>query len=176
MLLHLTLPETPEERDKFLVLYRTYKNLMFYVADRILGDTRDSEDVVHQAFLKILEHMDKISDPNCPQTRAFVVTIVERKAIDLYRSRQRHSQITLEEQVWAETSPGPEESCGDDLARAILCLPARYRQVLLLRYDSGYSEREIARMLSMTPANVKKTIQRAKQKLAAMLEGEEDAQ
>lgn len=174
MLIYLSMLEDPEERDKFQILYQTYKKLMFYVANRILGDTRDTEDVVHQAFVKILEHMDKISDPNCPQTRHFIVTVVERKAIDLYRSRSNHPQVTLEEPVCPGQLAGPEEGCGGDLARAILQLPARYRQVLLLRYDSGYSEREIAQMLSMTPANVKKTIQRAKHKLAELMEGEVD--
>ena len=51
-------------------------------------------------------------------------------------------------------------------------LPARYRELLLLKYDSGYSEREIALMCSMTPANVKKTIHRAKKKLESLLEKE----
>ena len=140
MLIYLSMLEDPEERDKFQILYQTYKKLMFYVANRILGDTRDTEDVVHQAFVKILEHMDQISDPNCPQTRHFIVTVVERKAIDLYRSRSNHPQMTLEEPVCLGQLAGPEEGCGGDLARAILQLPARYRQVLLLRYDSGYSE------------------------------------
>ena len=57
-----------------------------------------------------------------------------------------------------------------DLAAAIAALPARYRQVLLLRYDDGFSCREIAGLLSMTEPNVRKTIQRAKEKLGELLE------
>ena len=43
--------------------------------------------------------------------------------------------------------------------------------LLLLKYDSGYSEQEIAEMCAMTKANVKKTIHRAKKKLEAILDG-----
>ena len=60
-----------------------------------------------------------------------------------------------------------------DLAKAMAMLPTRYRELLLLKYDNGYSEREIAVMCSMTEANVKKTIQRAKKKLESILNGQE---
>ena len=49
-------------------------------------------------------------------------------------------------------------------------LPARFREVLLLKYDCGYSDAEIAAFCGMTEANVKKTVQRAKTKLKAVLE------
>lgn len=176
MLLYLSVLGSSEERDKFEILYHTYKNLMFYIADQILGDTKDSEDVVHQAFVKILEYLDKIHDPKCPQTKAFIVTIVERKAIDLYRKRQKIKQVSFETVMEQETSPFDTEVAAmqGTLVEAIRALPARYRQVILLRFDSGFSEREIAKMLSLSEANVKKTLQRAKAKLAEILEGEED--
>ena len=55
-------------------------------------------------------------------------------------------------------------------AKAMAQLPAKYRQLLLLKYDCGYSEHEIAQMLSMSRENVKKTIQRAKTKLTIILD------
>ena len=60
-----------------------------------------------------------------------------------------------------------------DLAKAMAMLPIRYRELLFLKYDNGYSEREIAVMYSMTEANVKKTIQRGKKKLESILKGQE---
>lgn len=62
---------------------------------------------------------------------------------------------------------------GVDLASAMAALPARYRQLLLLKYDNGYSEREIAQMCDMTQDSVKKTIQRAKKKLELLLNEQE---
>ena len=59
------------------------------------------------------------------------------------------------------------------LALAMATLPAKYREVLLLRYDNGFSEAEIANILSMSLANVHKTIQRAKKKLEQTLEEQE---
>ncbi len=50
MLIYLSMIELEEDKNKFEQLYITYKQTMFYVANRILKDEYLSEDVVHQAF------------------------------------------------------------------------------------------------------------------------------
>ncbi|MEE0034422.1 MAG: sigma factor-like helix-turn-helix DNA-binding protein [Agathobaculum butyriciproducens] len=45
---------------------------------------------------------------------------------------------------------------------------------LSLRYDCGYSNAEIAEILDTTEPNVRKLIQRAKEKLSAQLSGMEE--
>ena len=62
---------------------------MFHVANQILRNDQDAEDAVHDAFLAIAEHIRKFSRLERHKTRAFVVTIVENKAIDLYRRKAR---------------------------------------------------------------------------------------
>ena len=175
MLVYLSMIDSPNDRYKFELIYQTYRQLMYHIANSILGDTRDSEDTVHEAFLKIMEHLDKIDDPQCPQTRAFIVTITENKAIDLYRKRKAHSVIPLEEEYIGvpERSKIDEIEEHDRLSKAILSLPGRYREVLLLKYAQGYSMDEIAVILSMTKENVKKTIQRARKELEKVLSCEE---
>lgn len=79
-----------------------YRGLMYHVAYHILKNPQDAEDAVHQSFVKLAEHMVTIPDGPCPRTRNLVVTVAERKAIDLYRSRQRHPETELDEQtVWS---------------------------------------------------------------------------
>lgn len=164
--------ETDEDRSKLEIIYQEYKNLMLHVANGILGDRNESEDVVQQSLLKLIKIIHKIEEPKCHKTRALVVTIVERTAIDLYRQRQKSNTIPFDEeavprQAVSEIDGVPAHL---DLAAAMAALPVRYRQVLLLRYDDGFSCREIAGLLSMTEPNVRKTIQRAKEKLAELLE------
>lgn len=85
MIIYLQMIDTPEDRSKFEQLYLEYRGLMFHVANKILQHTQDSEDTVHQAFLKVAENIEKIGDPKCPKTQSYIVTIVENKAIDLIR-------------------------------------------------------------------------------------------
>ena len=173
MMIYLQMLETSEEKVRFEELVHTYKNLMFYVANQILNNDHDAEDAVQQAFFAILKNFEKISKIKCTQTRSFVVTVVERKAIDLYRAKNRNTVISFDEEFMnASTHTENAATVRTDLARALAMLPTKYRELLLLKYDSGYSEQEIAAMYSMTPANVKKTIHRAKKKLEALLERE----
>lgn len=175
MILYLQLLETPEQQSKFEQLYLEYRNLMFYIADRILHDQQDSEDVVHESFLKIIKMIDQIDDPKCPKTKSLTVIIVERTAIDFWRRRKKLPVTRLEETEFelfsAKDIPHAESHL--DLATAMAALPAKYRQLILLRYDNGFSETEVAQLLSMSPANVHKTIQRAKKKLEQILEEQE---
>lgn len=177
MLVYLSLIDSEEAKSKFEIIYNEYNRLMLYVADQILRDNRDSEDVVHEAFIKIIENIDKISNPQCPQTRNLVVTIVERKAINLYWRRKRKVILPLEDSILSSTEPDPANHIagGSVVAHAMASLPANYRDILLLKFDGGYSNAEIAAFLDMTESNVKKTVQRAKNKLRTALEnmGEE---
>lgn len=171
MFLYLAMIDSDTDKSKFEILYSEYKNLMYYTANRILRNSSDAEDVVHQAFLKIIEILNTISSPRCHKTRALLVTITEHKAIDLYREKQRRNVLPLaEEYIGAAPAAEIERlAARDTLAAAIASLPPRYRSVLLLRYDCGYSNAEIANILDTTEPNVRKLIQRAKEKLSAAL-------
>lgn len=173
MMIYLQMLETTEQKVRFEDLYYTYKNLMFYVANQILRNEHDAEDAVQQAFFAIAKNFEKISEIKCPQTRSFIVTIVERKAIDIYRAKNRGGVVAFDEEFInvPHTAEADSIAARADLANAMAMLPARYRELLLLKYDSGYSEQEIAEMCAMTKANVKKTIHRAKKKLEAILDG-----
>lgn len=166
MLVYLQMLDTPEEQSKFEQLYRTYRGLMFHVARQILNNDSDAEDAVHQAFLSIINHFEKISEIRCPKTQTFVVIIVERKAIDIYRANLRHAVLPLDEEVCGITVTLPEES---GILSAIECLPARYREVLLLRFKSGFSTKEIGELFEMSPKSVQRLLWRAKDALRKAL-------
>ena len=175
LMIYLAAIETDADKSKFEILYTEYRALMFYVANQILNNDQDSEDAVHQAFEKIIEIIDKIEVSKCPKTKSLVVTIVERKAIDLYRMQKRRVVLPLDEENANLYSTSQIEVVPDkvSIAQAIAALSPKYRELLLLKYDNGYSDREIAQMLSITIDNVRKTIQRAKGQLKRILDEQE---
>ena len=162
MLVYLQMIETPEQQWKFETIYLENRQMMYALAYRILHNQEDAEDAVHQAFVKIAENISKIFDPKCPKTRAYIVTIVENQAIDLYNSKKRHPHLPFEEAVAGMTV----EYHGDNgLAACMAKLPANYRHILLLKYHHGYTTREAAKLLGITLSNASKLDQRAKAKL-----------
>ena len=167
MLIYLQMIESEEDKSKLIALYNRYRSLMFSAANRKLQNSADAEDAVHEAFISIIKNLDKIKDVDCPETRSFVVIITENKAIDIIRARKHLSDEAMIEAISGIDIPLP----GDNgLADAMAKLPARYREVLLLRYDNGYSAKEIAKMLDLTTGTAQKLIWRAKQALKKQLE------
>lgn len=162
MLIYLQVIDAPEDRAKFEVLYDYYKGLLFYTANQILNNDQDAEDAVQDAFFAIAKNIEKISEIKCPKTKAYLVTIVESKAIDLYRKKQNRPSGELLE----EAEGIPVEYDGDDaLTRCILNLPAQYREFILLKYHQGYTNKELAKYLGKSEEAVYKLDQRARARL-----------
>lgn len=151
-----------DSRARLEALYTAYRGLMFYAANQILRSPQDAEDAVHQAFLALVDQ--RLPEPG-PRAKALTLTVVQRKAIDLYRAKQRRPAEVLEEDVPGQDAPPSDGT----LAGAMAALPPRYREVLLLKYYHGYSTAEIASILGVTPENVRQRISRAKGRLAAEL-------
>ena len=162
MLMYLMMIDSPEDQSKFEKVYYTYKALMYRTAYSILNNNEDAEDAVHNAFIKIAENISKISDPVCPKTQVYVVTIVENKAIDLYRSNRRRHHAKYVDEI---SGVSIDENNVHGLAACMAKLPPRYREVILLKYYLGFTCKEIAKHLNITETNAIKLDQRAKNRL-----------
>lgn len=169
--LYLSLLNTEEEKNHFEQIYLTYRNLMFYVAKRILNDDLLAEDAVHNAFLKIIDHLDKLKDVNSNKTKGFMVIVVENTAKNIY-NQQKFNKISLDssemELAYVQTF---EEKVIDKISVSYLVekiehLPDTYRDVLMMRYIYELSYKEISKLLKISEPTVRKRVERAKQKLA----------
>ena len=169
MLIYFQLIDNPSDRSKFERLYIKYRSYMFVIANNILKNEYDAEDAVHQAFISIAKNIHKIDESDCTKTKSYIVTIVEHSSIDIYRAKKRKPAEELDERVMGITFDPPHTSA---LADAIAKLPAQYRHVILLKYDSGYSNQEIAKILGLSYEGVHSLVQRAKKRLEELLEEE----
>ena len=175
MLIYLAMIELEEDRRKFEQLYITYKQTMFYVSNRILGDEYLSEDVVHQAFLRIIDNLDKIDKIDCHKTKGFIVVIVENIAIDFYRKRKRENSISFDEvEIYIEDVMNDNNCILNDVETAILKLPINYSTVLRLKFSQGYSNKEISEILRISEDNVRQRISRGRKRLVEILAEESD--
>ena len=167
----LQIVDTPEEKSKFEELYYQYKNLMFYVAKKILKDENLAEDAVNEAFLTIAKNFSKINEIFCPQTRSFVVIIVRNTSLNMLKKMQ--DDLGYEDDAGSEEcgrfySP---EKMGDVfehvnygmLVDEIENLPEKYRDVLHLLCVEEYRYVEIATVLDISVAAAQKRAQRGRE-------------
>lgn len=154
-----------KDTDEIEILYLKYKNLLLYIANRILGDKNDSEDIVHDTYLKIIEKKEMLSVSDHQNTVNLMITITRNKSIDLFRRRKMLcNRMTFYADLKKE---GQEEIIltNQNLAKAMNYLPADCKVILLMYYEYGYSIKEIAQLTSKTPENIKKIIQRSRKKI-----------
>lgn len=172
---YLSLLETQEEKTKFEQLYETYRKLMKYIAAGILHDEFLAEDAVHDAFLKLMRYLDDIDEIASPKTKSFVIIITESISKDLYAKRKHNQVVYLEDN---ESLLVQEDTCLQHfnlamIAAKIKSLPDIYRNILILRYIHGYNSKEIAEILSLNDAVVRKRLERARRELTVLLREEE---
>lgn len=177
LLFYLALIESEEDKQKFEALYLRYRDLMYYVANGILHDQFMAEDAVHMAFFKIIHCLDRIDDINCHKTKGFMVIVSRRVSINLYNQRKKESSIAWEEIEYEVLDTSFDETVFsqfevDAMVDKIESLSPIYRDVLMLHYVHDCSDKEIAKILHIHDAAVRKRIERAKQKLVALLKDE----
>ena len=140
----------PSTEDKLAQIYSLYHEPMLRLALRILENTPDAEDAVHDAFESIARNLDRLVEATSPKTRGYIMVVTERKAIDLLRAQRRKETAELDEDAVSLDFPDMGE---------------RYREILLLRFVYGYSMRETAELMDIPFTTVGKLSQRAKERL-----------
>ncbi|MGL5753231.1 MAG: RNA polymerase sigma factor [Paraclostridium sp.] len=170
MLIYLSLIESEENKSKFEEIYNSYKKTMFYVANDILKNHAQAEDVVHTSFIKIINNLEKIDEVNCNKTKGFIVTIVKNTAIDVYRNNKREFE-KVEKVIGIKSyEEKPLLNVKSDIEMAILELPDKYSVVFSLKYYQGLSDDEISNILKIKPSTVRSRISRGKEKLRKILD------
>lgn len=171
LMFYVSMIDSCTGKKKFEQIYSLYKQTMYYTAFQILQQQYDAEDAVHNAFLKIIHHLDKIDLEDSRKTRSFLVIIAENTAIDLYRKRKKSNLISYDElsecMICSNTFDAEE---GIMFHSAFFKLPIQYATILRLKYSHGYNDAEIAKILNISEANVRKRMSRAKNKLRCLLE------
>lgn len=158
-------------------LYDRYSATALGLALKIVRDAQEAEDVVHDAFVAIVERADQYKAERGTVV-AWLVTTVRNLALDRTRRRTRRAQITDEELRHEPPEPvlDPESLSWvlrerEAVRRALQKLSAAQRQTLEIAFFEGLSYPEIAERENIPLGTVKSRAARALAALRAALEG-----
>ena len=134
----------------FAELVAAHQDAAFSFARRLLGDGELARDVVQEAFLRILRHHQNY-DANRP-FRAWLLHIVRNLAIDTLRRRRPQAGAEHLDQLAAQPL-GPTASERDELRERVALvlaeLPAKYRELIVMREMEGIRADEIAQVIGV---------------------------
>ena len=140
-----------------------YGNMLYRIAFVMMKNAFDAEDVVQDTLIKYMEcrkHFDTEE-----YRKAWLIRVTVNLSKNRLRFYKNHPKISVEQlSRYYETKEDTE------LMDSLLLLPEKYREILLLHYIEGYQGKEIAKMLTLSEATVRKRLERGRKKLGEMLE------
>ena len=145
----------------------------------VLGDRQEAEDAAQEAFARALARWPRLSAYDVPE--AWVRQVALRLAVDSGRRLRRN--LRLSARLTGARQAPPREP-GDraaftDLGSALMRLPLREREVLVLHYFADMTAERIAAERGLPPGTVKARLvagrRRLERELAADPEEARDA-
>jgi RNA polymerase sigma factor (sigma-70 family) len=130
-----------------------------------------AEEVVHDVFVRVVENPPTLRDSE--QLGSYL------RAAVVNHCRSRVRRLVLERRHLKgerdSTDPLPDDALSEDsehVRAAVLALPMRQRQAIVLRFYDDLTVDQIAEALGVSSGSVKTHLHRAKQMLASVLDTE----
>ena len=161
----------------FDVLVNRYRRAMLTVAQKIVRNPTDAEDVVQDALLRAFEALPQLTDLN--RFGAWLHSITRNRALRYYRNINRYQpQEDMEpylNRVSDTSAADPahiveSESTQQAVRDAIQSMPSDYQAVVELYYWAEMPQKRMAEFLSLPLTTVKWRLRKAKEMLKTNLE------
>ena len=167
---NVTGPDTAPGRDqRFISLVDQYQEPLLCMCCLCLCDKSLAEDAVQETFLKACNGLGTFRGESSEKTW------LTRIAMNVCRDYQRGSwfkhtdrSITPDMLQIGEVQPDTEDM---DLSLAVMKLPRKLREAVLLYYYQDMGTEEMAKALGITQSTVSYRLQKGREKLRKLLEG-----
>jgi RNA polymerase sigma-70 factor (ECF subfamily) len=137
-----------------------------------LKDTLDTGDLVQDALERALPHLEEFEPRHQGAFLSFLREIVRNRIRDEIRRRQRRPESTLPDADLTDDRPTPlEQALGRERVeryeKALSSLRPSDREVIVARFELGFTHQEVARELGLPSADAARVkARRALEKLA----------
>lgn len=170
------------ETEAFRPLVQKHQRVVFSVAFRMLGSRADAEDVAQQAFVDAFGALDRFrSDGRHNAFSTWIIRIAVNRCKDVLKSKKRteeplDAEVAGDEAMFAHDTRDPESNLARVRQRAaledaVMRVPVKYRQVLILKDVEELSYEEIRAILGLPITTLKIRVVRARAMVRAHLEG-----
>ena len=150
----------------FEELYERYADKVYRKCLSFVKDQAKAEDFTHDIFLKLILRVGTFNESSKFSTWLFSITY--NYCMDQLRVHKKQAEDELDETI--DIADEPEEF--DDieleakkLKKALEVLSHDERTILLMKYQDGFSIRDIADTFGFTESEVKMRLKRTKEKL-----------
>lgn len=154
-----------------------YKNTVFAIVYRMLGQYQEAEDVAQDVFLTVYQKLYQFDQSK--KFAPWINRIAVNTSISTLRKKNKVITINFDEAYIYDNKNdtahyNPEKvyerkEILDEIKNAIEELPESYKTVIILRYQMDYSNQEIADILEISRENVEVKVHRARKALRKII-------
>lgn len=163
---------TEDAREQALVrLMQQYGDSIKRICCVYLKDLSGAEDASQETFIKAYDHIDQLLSGDIQNEKAWLTRIAVNTCKDVLRSSwMRHidRRKTIEELPLASPA-GHEDNLM--LTEAILNLPPKYKDIVLLHFYQGFNLRTCAQILGISAPTATRHLAQATKRLRLHYEG-----
>ncbi len=136
-----------------------YSDNLYRFALKSLRDSEQAKDIVQESFLRLWENRAAVIEG---KEKSYLFTVAYRLIVDHVRFGKRYAggEALLERR--RSSARDGYDDLSDVIGRCLDRLPPQQKLLIMLRDYEGYSYREIAGMTSLSEAQVKVYIFRAR--------------
>lgn len=167
---------SPELDRQFSELYRTHLKDVYSYSYYRVGNHHDAEDLTEQTFLQAYRHFERAkAESDGRPLRPWLIRIAQNLASNYHRDRSRRPQSSLQEagDLQAQHQTAQVAAEREELGTVIQLIDemeGERREVLIMRFALGMSNKEIAQALGRSSGATKVLIHRAVKQLEQELE------
>ena len=162
-------PDTAQNRNlRFEELVAQYQEPVLRMCFLYLCDKSLAEDAVQETFIKVFRGLDGFHGKSSIKT--WIMRIAVHVCYDMNHSGWfRHFDRQITPEMLPEAAV-PFEEKDENLVIAVMQLPRKLREVILLFYYQGFSIQEIMDLLGVSQSTVTGRLKRGRDKLRGFLE------
>ena len=160
---------------EFRKLYDSVFPVLFRVAFRIANSTEAAEDLCQESFFRLYEK--NMVFPNPEEAKYWLIRVVKNAALNYAKRKERerkaYQRAFREDNRKEETGEVllVKKETSEEVQEALNMLPENLRMVLILKEYAEMNYKEIGKTLGINEGNVKVRVFRARERLAAILDG-----
>lgn len=170
------------DQNAFGEIVEMYKDKVFQISYRMLGNRHEAEDIAQEAFLRAYVNIQSYNKEFKFSTWLYRITTnlcidrIRKKKPDYYLDAEVAGTdgLTMYSQIPSKLRL-PEDDVEslelqDTIQKEIMKLPEKYRSVIVLKYIEELSLKEISEILDMPLGTVKTRIHRGREALRKRLQ------
>lgn len=160
------------DKDSFGAIYNYYYKQLYRYCQFNLRDAVLAQDIVQETFLRAWKGIGKFSFSDGGTMQAFLYRIARNLIIDHSR-RKKTEKLEDHEYIEAESQFEDDIDRNTDrgkLKQALVKLPEKDRQIVILRYFEEMSFQEISKVIKVREGALRVRIHRILEKLKNIIE------